>query len=266
MELDELAKYEVKNLTDDAAARLSEQRLALAYAVGLTLSPDNTRVDEAKLLLKGKQVDIKVDAHTIWPDTDKNVVLAIHLDTGNFKFSNGVGLESDSLGQNDFQHEFKIREETTLLSRAQNLDNFSPRMVFKSLIKGEITLLQYQRAQNLGNFSLRMVFKSPMRKDYEIRMFPVSPAAVAAVAGICVHEGKMFAWKNAWMAGRSSLPPPLILPGTPFRVLPNAPPLEELLTAMENVFTPPRTGAGAGHRAEKPTRNPGDRHSLNPNK
>ena len=238
MELDELAKYEVKNLTDDAAARLSEQRLALAYAVGLTLSPDNTRVDEAKLLLKGKQVDIKVDAHTIWPDTDKNVVLAIHLDTGNFKFSNGVGLESDSLGQNDFQHEFKIRGETTLLSRAQNL----------------------------GNFSLRMVFKSPMRKDYEIRMFPVSPAAVAAVAGICVHEGKMFAWKNAWMAGRSSLPPPLILPGTPFRVLPNAPPLEELLTAMENVFTPPRTGAGAGHRAEKPTRNPGDRHSLNPNK
>ena len=238
MELDELAKYEVKNLTDDAAARLSEQRLALAYAVGLTLSPDNTRVDEAKLLLKGKQVDIKVDAHTIWPDTDTNVVLAIHLDTGNFKFSNGVGLESDSLGQNDFQHEFKIRGETTLLSRAQNL----------------------------GNFSLRMVFKSPMRKDYEIRMFPVSPAAVAAVAGICVHEGKMFAWKNAWMAGRSSLPPPLILPGTPFRVLPNAPPLEELLTAMENVFTPPRTGAGAGHRAEKPTRNPGDRHSLNPNK
>ena len=238
MELDELAKYEVKNLTDDAAARLSEQRLALAYAVGLTLSPDNTRVDEAKLLLKGKQVDIKVDAHTIWPDTDKNVVLAIHLDTGNFKFSNGVGLESDSLGQNDFQHEFKIRGETTLLSRAQNL----------------------------GNFSLRMVFKSPMRKDYEIRMFPVSPAAVAAVAGICVHEGKMFAWKNAWMAGRSSLPPPLILPGTPFRVLPNAPPLEELLTAMENVFTPPRTGAGAGHRAEKQTRNPGDRHSLNPNK
>ena len=238
MELDELAKYEVKNLTDDAAARLSKQRLALAYAVGLTLSPDNTRVDEAKLLLKGKQVDIKVDAHTIWPDTDKNVVLAIHLDTGNFKFSNGVGLESDSLGQNDFQHEFKIRGETTLLSRAQNL----------------------------GNFSLRMVFKSPMRKDYEIRMFPVSPAAVAEVAGICVHEGKMFAWKNAWMAGRSSLPPPLILPGTPFRVLPNAPPLEELLTAMENVFTPPRTGAGAGHRAEKQTRNPGDRHSLNPNK
>ena len=238
MELDELAKYEVKNLTDDAAARLSEQRLALAYTVGLTLSPDNTRVDEAKLLLKGKQVDIKVDAHTIWPDTDKNVVLAIHLDTGNFKFSNGVGLESDSLGQNDFQHEFKIRGETTLLSRAQNL----------------------------GNFSLRMVFKSPMRKDYEIRMFPVSPAAVAEVAGICVHEGKMFAWKNAWMAGRSSLPPPLILPGTPFRVLPNAPPLEELLTAMENVFTPPRTGAGAGHRAEKQTRNPGDRHSLNPNK
>ena len=238
MELDELAKYEVKNLTDDAAARLSKQRLALAYAVGLTLSPDNTRVDEAKLLLKGKQVDIKVDAHTIWPDTDKNVVLAIHLDTGNFKFSNGVGLESDSLGQNDFQHEFKIRGETTLLSRAQNL----------------------------GNFSLRMVFKSRMRKDYEIRMFPVSPAAVAEVAGICVHEGKMFAWKNAWMAGRSSLPPPLILPGTPFRVLPNAPPLEELLTAMENVFTPPRTGAGAGHRAKKPTRNPGDRHSLNPNK
>ena len=238
MELDELAKYEVKNLTDDAAARLSEQRLALAYAVGLTLSPDNTRVDEAKLLLKGKQVDIKVDAHTIWPDTDRNVVLAIHLDTGNFKFSNGVGLESDSLGQNDFQHEFKIRGETTLLSRAQNLDNFS----------------------------LRMVFKSRMRKDYEIRMFPVSPAAVAEVAGICVHEGKMFAWKNAWMAGRSSLPPPLILPGTPFRVLPNAPPLEELLTAMENVFTPPRTGAGAGHRAEKQTRNPGDRHSLNPNK
>ena len=109
------------------------------------------------------------------------------------------------------------------------------------------------------DFSLRMVFKSRMRKEYEIRLFPVSSLAVTTT-GVCIREGKMFAWKTAWMTGKSSLPPPLILPGKPFRVLPNAPPNEELLMAMENVFSPPRNGAG--NRAEKPADNPGEWQSL----
>ena len=237
MELDELAKYEVTNLTDDAAGRLCEERLALAYAIGLTLSPENSRVEKAELLLKGQQVDIKVDAHTIWPDADENVVLAIRLDTGSFKFSNGVGLESDSLDQSDFKHRFYTKEENTTLNTGDD----------KRVHKQEV------------DFSLRMVFKSRMRKEYEIRLFPVSSLAVATT-GVCIREGKMFAWKTAWMTGKSSLPPPLILPGKPFRVLPNAPPNEELLMAMENVFSPPRNGAG--NRAEKPAESPGDWPSL----
>ena len=194
-------------------------------------------MEKAELLLKGQQVDIKVDAQTIWPEADENVVLSIWLNTGSFKFSNGVGLESDSLDQSDFKHRFYTKEENTTLNTGDD----------KRVHTQEV------------DFSLRIVFKSRMRKEYEIRLFPVSSLAVATT-GVCIREGKMFAWKTAWMTGKSSLPPPLILPGKPFRVLPNAPPNEELLMAMENVFSPPRNGAG--NRAEKPADNPGEWQSL----
>ena len=241
VELDELQAYEVANLTDDVTARLSEQRLALAYAVGLTLSADNTRVEKAELLLRGQDVDITVDAHHIWPAAEENVVLTLRLDTGSFKFPGG-GLESDSQDQSSFQHGFSF--------------------------KGGNTMGEDKKAQNLGNFSLKMVFKSPIRKDYELLLFPGSLAAAATpgaaeqLAGVSIYAGKMFAWNFPWMIWRSTLPPPLILPGKPFRVLPNAPPTKALLTAMENVFSPPRTGACGGNREEKPTEKPGDRHSL----
>ena len=186
---EELAKGEVRNFTIDIATKLREfgwNGTSKCCSVGLALSPDNKRVEQGALLVRGNLDDkLTVEANKIWPEAKSGVRLTLKLRAGElFTFSEG-DLGSDIVDQAQVEHGFYKHVEGTTPTPILEADH---------------------KEEGIGRFCLRMTCvlsnnssaKSGVILKYTIVLLPSSKEALldqydlaqsAAWPGLRVTDG-----------------------------------------------------------------------------
>ena len=89
---EEIAKGEIGNFTSDVTTKLKAfgwDGLSKCCSIGLALSPDNRRVEQGALLVRGILEDkLSIEANRIWGDARNGVGLVLKLKSGElFTFS-----------------------------------------------------------------------------------------------------------------------------------------------------------------------------------
>jgi len=231
---DDLGRAEVRNFSTavDTALQNSFGWAGEAIGViGLTLSPDNTRVSSGLFITRGDTglVEFRETCDKIWPDGPAAVTLALRVSSLNpFTFSRG-GLWSDLIPSERFTHGY--------YDKSQGATN-SP-------------ILGTPEGRGIGEFCLRLVCQpsstSSGRKGvvikYTVVLYPASAEELSNSA-----ESVFAGWPGLRVAdGHFPLGPtpsttwrcpivPLLKPGTPFEEDNNAPTSDRLRFAVAAIM------------------------------
>ena len=263
---EEIAKGEIGNFTSDVTTKLKAfgwDGLSKCCSIGLALSPDNRRVEQGALLVRGILEDkLSIEANRIWGDASNGVGLVLKLKSGElFTFSEG-DLSSDIIDQGQVDHGFyKLR------------DGAGPTPILEEDYKDE----------GIGNFCLRMAcvlsnnssVKSGVIVKYTILLFPESKAELLSQYDLA----QCAAWPGLRMAdGYMPLLPrpkknwgcpiiPLIKPGAPWEeagVVPSPEGLRRAVSAMMRktvTAETARSGPALVTRWRMLASNPGELHT-----
>ena len=241
----DLGNAEISNFHTSVDGRLREQfkwKGKLAGAVGLVLSPDNTKVINGVFLLRGSTgfKEIRLPCNRIWHGCTGDVTLAINMPSADlFRFDDG-GLISNYVSSASISHSF------------HNAD-------------GTMVLADERTRLNMTDFSIRMICELSGTSDgrrgivlkYSILIFPASWAEMqenpdsrfGSYPGIRIVEGTFP------LIPRPSSPwgcpvIPFILPGAPFEELATAPTGRKLREAIAAIMRRTATPATLRHGGE----------------
>jgi hypothetical protein len=229
----ESAKLEIRNLTSDIEASLSEYgwKGEAAGCIGLTLSADNRRVERGVFITVGTVGSVKEDAARMWHGGSEKVTLSIKIkNAAVFTFSEG-GLTSDIIPHDRFEYTFTAKNDTgppTVVLEAEyeefGISDFCMRMV-----------CNVSRTSNLkdGINIKYTVLLFPAGKDDLLRRYDM--AQNAAWPGYQVMEGDfplLVRTTTTW--GCPIMP--LLLSGTSLEQQPHLPSGEELRMAISAIM------------------------------
>jgi hypothetical protein len=259
---EDLAQAEIANFSGDIGIGLTKFGWdgKKCCCIGLTLSPDNARVDRGVFLVRGNlEEKLNIEASRIWPGAKENVMLVMRFtDSGIFTFSEG-DLGSDLVQQEAVEHGFYATTE------GQN-----PTVIL------EADFEEY----GIGDFSLRMTcqlsgkssVKSGVSIKFAVLLFPSSKANLvdtyelaqtASWPGIRIMEGYLPLLPRPTTAWRCPVVP-LMLCGTGFADgggFPRPEPLRRAIGEIMKKSVVPETGRTGAALQTKWTRlaaNPGE--------
>jgi hypothetical protein len=232
---EEIVNGEVTNWREstDKALRKFQWHGGAVACIGLSLTPDNRRVQDGILVTRGKleNVECTMEAKKVWWEAAPGTTITIRLESVDaFQFPDG-GLYSEYLCAENVTHFFHTTEEDR-----------SPRPVLTAKLP----------ELGIGSFCLRMICqisKSSSSRTgiwlkYTVMIFPEKKevllenemARQPGWPGLKVHEGEMAILPRPTVAWQCPVLP-LLRTGQPFDQLPEAPSAAEMRRAIGAIMS-----------------------------
>jgi hypothetical protein len=214
----DLGSAEVTNFHTDIDNRLRENfkwKGKLAGAVGLTLSPDNTKILNGVFLARGATglKEIRIPCKNIWAGSNSDVFLVLNFPFADiFRFNDG-GLISNYASSTQIAHSFHSPDGSVVLGdrRAElNITDFSARMMCELSSSSD------------GRRGIVLKYQILVFPATYLEMFENPDARFGGFPGIKVADG------NFPLLPRPSAPwgcpvIPFTLPGVPYEEMATAP-------------------------------------------
>jgi hypothetical protein len=223
----DLGNAEISNFHSSVDSRLREQfkwKGKIAGAIGLILSPDNSKVINGVFLVRGSTgiKDIRITCDKIWNNSTRDITLNLALPSADiFRFDDG-GLVSNYVSCSNLTHSFHTAD-------------------------GSMVLAADRELHSITDFSIRMICEVSNTSDgrrgiiviYHILIFPASWAEIqenpdsrfGSFPGVKIAEGA-FPLLPRPSAAWGCPVIPFLLPGVPFEQLDTAPTGKRLREAI----------------------------------
>ena len=227
----DLGSAEVPNFHSDIDNRLRENfkwKGKIAGTIGLTLSPDNTKVVNGVFLTRGATglKETRIPCSSIWPNCNTDTFLALSFPFAEaFRFTDG-GLISNYVSSTQLVHSFHSPDGSVVLADRRtelNITDFTARMICELSNTSD------------GRRGIIIKFQILIFPGTYLEIFENPDARFGAFPGIRVAEG------NFPLLPRPATPwgcpvVPFTLPGVPYEQMATAPAGQRLKNAIAAIM------------------------------